>query len=287
MERKRRHLNERLSGIELKLDRAEQHLVDIQERGMAWVSKQESWKFSSQVNQGERRYVVSMRLAKPIPPVLPLMVDEVVHHLRSSLDHLASYLVEWSGGQVGRAAWPIVNSRFQWEREVERRKRRWQVWRKKGGGPLAGATPAVRAFIEREQPYNRSEKTGDDPLVDLNELWNAEKHRILNPIRVYAVPEGSWRDLFHPSPEIEPVSFKWVLKPRDELKLGTERTLAVLVFPKSQLLPDMEMKGKMPAKVLLGDTEDGRGSLHEDFDLIRRIVTEAVERFPPPKLPSD
>ena len=283
MGRKRRRLDERLAGIDLKLDRAEQHLADIQERGLAWVSKQESWEFSSQVNEGERRYVISMRLAKPMPSVLPVMVDEVVHHLRSSLDHLASYLVEWSGGQVGRASWPITTSHFQWQREVERRERRWQVWRKKGGGPLAGATPAVRAFVEREQPYNRSEKAGDDPLFDLNELWNAEKHRILNSIRVYAVPKGSWRDLFHPRPEIEPVSFKWVLKPRDELKLGTERTLAVLVFPKSQPLPDMEMKGKMPAKVLLGDAEDGRGSLHEDFALIRKIVTEVKVQFPPPK----
>lgn len=42
MGRKRRRLDERLAGIELKLGRAEQHLVDIETRGQAWVTKQES-----------------------------------------------------------------------------------------------------------------------------------------------------------------------------------------------------------------------------------------------------
>lgn len=288
MKRKKRdRLNERLSGIELKLDRAEQHLIQIQDRGTAWVSKEETWEFSAEIDEGKRRYLVSMRLVKPVPPILPLMVDEVIHHLRSSLDHLASYLVEWSGSRVGRAAWPITTSHFQWAREVERRQRRWEIWRKKGGGPLAGADPAVGAFIEREQPYNRSEKARDDPLFDLNELWNAEKHRILNPIRVYGVPEGSWRSLFHPTPEMEPVSFNWILNPRDELKPDTERLLAVLTFPQSQPLPKVEMKGKMPAKVLLGDSKDGRGrgNLDDDLALVRRIVADAIEQFPPPKSP--
>lgn len=271
---------ERLAGITLKLDRAQEHLNEIEKRGLAWVTEQESWGYSSQVNQGERRYVVSMRLVKPVPPVLTLMVDEVVHHLRSSLDHLASYLVEWSGGDVGRAAWPIKSSRFQWKHEVERRTHRWQFWREKGGGPLAGASPGVRAFIEGKQPYNGPGEARDDPLFDLNELWNSEKHRILNPIHIYATPTGSWDSLFYAIPSIEPVSFKWVLKPGDELKLGAERTLAVLEFPGDRPLPKVIMKGKFPAKVLVGENDRGGSGLQEDLDLVRGIVAEAVSLFP-------
>lgn len=274
-------MEERLNGIQAKLDRADKHLADIQERGVAWVSKEESWKFPSKVNEGERRIVVSLRLIKPAPPVLALMTDEVVHHLRSSLDHLASYLVERGGGEVGRAAWPIVGSRFRWDRVVERRRRRWEIWRKKGGGPLGGTTPEMRAFVESKQPYHGPGKARDDPLFELNDLWNAYKHRVLNPIQVRAVPGGSWSDLFHPTPEIEPVEFKWVLKPRDKLELGTAHTLAVLVFPKDQPLPKVEMKGEIPVKPFIGDGQpDGRGLAD---DLIRAIVAEAVERFPPPK----
>jgi hypothetical protein len=276
-------MKERLDGIEAKLDRAQKHLDYIQERGSAWVAEDKSWEFFAKVDQGKRRYVVSIRLVEPAPPVLALMTDEVVHHLRSSLDHLASYLVEWSGGQVGRAAWPIFGSRFRWEHEVKRRRRRWEVWRKKRGGPLVGATPEVRAFVESKQPYHDTGKAREQPLFDLNNLWNAYKHRVLNPIHVVAVPAGPWRDLFHPTPDIEPIEFSWVLKPRDKLEMGTKRTLAVLVFPKSQPLPKLEMKGEIPVKPFIGDGEPQGQGLSDDLDLIRAIVAEAVKRFPPPK----
>jgi hypothetical protein len=281
--RKRERLNDRLHGIDLKLGRAEQHLIDIQTRGLAWVSKDETWEFSREDNVRESRYVVSMRLVKPMPPVLPLMVDEVIHHLRSSLDHLASYLVEWSGGQEGRAAWPITRSSSQWTREVERRKGQWQIWRKKGGGPLAGATPAVKAFVEGKQPYKGTGKTRDHPLFELNDLWNVEKHRILNPIRVYATPTGSWENLFRVEPEIEPLYFSWVLKPGDELKFGTKRTFAVLDFPADHPPTKVEVKGNIPAQVVVGEGDGNRGGFEEDLGLIRGIVAEAVELFPPPK----
>jgi hypothetical protein len=117
----------------------------------------------------------------------------------------------------------------------------------------------------------------------LDYLWNAYKHRVLNPIHVVAVPAGAWNDLFHPTPDIEPVEFKWVLEPRHRLELGAERTLAVLVFPKDQPFPEVEMKGEIPVKPFVGDGDpDGRG-LDQDLALVRQIVAEAVERFPPPK----
>jgi hypothetical protein len=138
----------------------------------------------------------------------------------------------------------------------------------------------VRAFIEGKQPYKGPGQARDDPLFDLNELWNAEKHRILNPIQVYAVPAATWRSLFQPTPDIEPVKFKWVIKPGDELKLGTARTLAVIEFPQSVPLPKVKMQGEIPAKVLVGDNKRGGSALQEDLDLIRGIVSEAKALFP-------
>ena len=271
-----------LAGIEAKLDRVQSHLAEIDTRGLAWVSEDKSWRIGGVLNERERRYVVTMRLVEPTPPVVTLMVDEVIHHLRSSLDHLASYLVEWSGGQVGRAAWPIVGSRLQWERKIEIRRRVWQVWRQQRGGPLAGASESVRAFVKSYQPYERGGNKRDDPLFDLNELWNAEKHRVLNPIHVYLVPgDETWRSLFSIEPSVDPIKFKWVIKPTDEMKLGTERTFARLEFPRDRPLPKVKMGGKIPAQVVVGNSKGKPGSLNEDLDLVRQIVREATGRFPP------
>jgi len=275
-------MNERLYGIDLKLDRAQEHLENIDEDAATWIAKQETWDFPHKVNQGERRYVVSLRLVKPPPPSIPIIGDEIIHHLRSSLDHLACYLVERSGSKdVSRTVWPIMDSPWKWAREVERRKRPRQFWRKKGSGALAGSTPAVRAFIEGKQPYKGGGETRDDPLLGLHELWNTEKHRILNPITVYATPHVSWRSLFTVTPDVEPADFRWVIKPRDVLELGTPRTLAVLEFAKGRRLPKVEMNGEIPAQVMIGDGERNGRSLQEDLDLIRGIVSEAKALFPP------
>ncbi len=274
-------MDERLQGIDLKLDRAEKHLEDIQTDFSAWISEEKTRDFPTEIDEGKGRYIVALRLMEPVPPVFALMADEVIHHLRSSLDHLASYLVDWSGGQEGRAAWPLLSSRCKWMREVERRKRIGQVWRKKGGGPLAGASAEVRAFVEGKQPYKGPGKARDHPLVSLNKLWNIEKHRILNPIPVYAAPPASWRSLFKVEGDVEPVEFAWLLRPNDELKLGTPTLLARLHFPPVPDLPKVKMDGKIPVEIAVGDGKGERTSLNEDLILIRQIVAEARNLFPP------
>ena len=245
------------------------------------MAKEEPWEFPSEINERKRRYIVSIRLAKPISPRFALVADEIVHHLRSSLDHLACHLVETSGTQVTNStAWPIVRTRREWTRKIERRQRPWQFWRKKGGGPLAGGTPEVRAFIESTQPYMRGGKARDDPLFGLEELWNTEKHRILNATPIYARPPDLWSDLFKADPLIQPVEFKWLLDPDRELKLETATQLALIRFPMSRPLPKVVMKGELPVEIAIGDGKGDRIPVQETLDLIRRIVGEAKAAFP-------
>ena len=269
----------RLEGIKLKLDRAKEGLDQIDPRWQAWQSEEEPIQWRAEIDQRKRRYIVVVRSIKPLPPVLALIGDEVVHHIRSSLDHLACYLVEASDGKVTNStAWPIVRSHWEWTRRVERQKRPFQLWRKKGGGPLAHASPEARAFVKDEQPYRRGSKTRDDPLLGLEKLWNTEKHRILNPTPVYALPSGSWRQLFTVTPAIEPVQFKWLIRPDDELKAGTK--FALLRFPLDEPLPKVVMKGEFPAQIAIGDGKSQAVRLEETLDLVRRIVGDAETRFP-------
>lgn len=272
----------RLDGIDAKLDRAQKHLDGLDEEWKPWAAGKEAWEFSGEINERKRRYIVSIRLRKPLTPVFSLIGGEIVHHARSSLDHLACYLVEASGGQVTNStAWPVVRSRGEWARKVERRKRRIQFWRKKGGGPLAGASDEVRAFIKSKQPYRRRGKARDDPLFRLEELWNTEKHRILYAGAVFANPPGSWRELFRVEPDIEPVEFKWIIDPNRELE--SEAKLALIRFPLNQPLPRVKMDGQLPVQIAIGEGKGktGGGGIQESLDLVREIVREAGERFPP------
>lgn len=271
----------RIEGINAKLDRAQEHLDGLQDSADPWIAKKETWGFPTQIDKGKRRYIISIRLVEPCPPPIAIVADEIVHHMRSALDHLACHLVETSGGQIERTSWPIEPSKRRWRANVERRQCPFQFWRKKGGGPLAGASPEARAFVERHQPYRRGGKAGDDPLVGLHDLWNTEKHRILNPIRLYAAEPLTFHDLFEAVPEMDPVEFKWLARPDDELKLNTDVLLALIRFPPDRPLPTLKMDGKLPAQVVMGDGKGRENRIQETLDLIRGIVSEAKALFPP------
>ena len=272
----------RLDGIDAKLNRVEEHFDNLDDYALPWVTERKSWYIARDVNEGDRRYIFTLRLIKPCPPAVAVIADEIVHHLRSSLDHLACHLVEASGGQVTNStAWPLTDSEWEWNREVERRKRPFQPWRKKGGGRLSGASPEARAFVRGHQPDMRGGKTRDDPLTELEKLWNAEKHRVLNAIRLYAKPTN-WRDLFPVTPDIEPVQFKWLARPEDELKLNTTVKWTLFRFPKNRPLPNVDVKGQLPVEVAMGDGKGDRIEIKETLDLVRGIVGEARQSFPPP-----
>ncbi len=272
-------LLERLAGIEAKLDRAAEHLELVQEFGHAWISSEDSWHFSSEIAEDARRFIVSMRLVRPIPCPVLLAVDEAIHHLRSSLDHLATYLVEWSGGQVGRAEWPSARSQAYWQRQVERRQSWWQVRRRSGGGPLAGASPAAREFVRSKQPFVAA--SAGASLLELDRLWNISKHRIVNPVQVTAAPQGDWTDLFEATPALAPVEFRWLLSDRDRFLPEVDRRLAILVFPQDRPLPELKVRGEIPASVFLGEDKAHGRHLGDDLELIRSILAEAIDLFPP------
>jgi hypothetical protein len=103
-------------------------------------------------------------------------MGDVIYDLRSALDHLAWQLVIANGGtpvtpedNAGPStAFPIFHS-------------------KEGakGGPrppvsiAGGVNTAALAVIERLQPYHRVDDPQLDPLWQLSELCNTDKHRLL------------------------------------------------------------------------------------------------------------
>jgi hypothetical protein len=273
---------DRLPGITAKLNRAEKQIEWADSFIPEWTARVKAWGLEAEVDQGQRRYIWTFRQLKPMPPIYPVVCDEIIHHLRSVLDHLACHLVEASGGQVtNTTAWPIERTERDWKRKVERRRRLWQIWRKTGGGPLKGIPIGgpIWTFIEAAQPYRRSREARQDMLFALNDTWNANKHRVLTPDLTYLIAAGDPLDLFDVHPPIQPVESRWLI-PRREAKNGTK--VALFRFPTSEPLPTMRVKmdAGLSAQIAVGDGKEPTIPFDDLLDLVRQLVTDGAALAP-------
>jgi hypothetical protein len=264
-----------LDGIEAKLDRAEAQLETFGHEWRSWADEEEPWGVEGKINDGKRLYVFKFRVLKPVPPSFAVKYGEVVHNMRSALDHLACHLVESSGGKVTNStAWPIKRSKSAWLRQVERRQRPWQLWRKQGGGPLKGIpidSPAW-TLVKRAQPYERRDKGRDDPLWELQGMWNRDKHSLLNPLPVYGDPAAALNVFRFPT--ISPIEARPLVPLNRPLEDGAD--FALLRFPLDQPLPEVEVNGRFRVEIAMGD-DDGqaRRPFRETLQIIRDLVGEA------------
>jgi hypothetical protein len=101
----------------------------------------------------------------PPPLRIGVVIGDLIHNLRSALDHLVWQLVLWNGEQPTRDnQFPVCLERNDWPRAARRM--------------LAGARSEHVDLVEAVQPYRRI--TPDSaPLARLHALWNEDKHRVV------------------------------------------------------------------------------------------------------------
>jgi hypothetical protein len=118
-------------------------------------------------NRSQRARHRHWRALPQDPARIPILVGEVLQHLRSALDHLVGELERKNGLQrTSEFEFPIFWDRARYTKDSPRK--------------IKGVTPAVAAVIERHQPYHRPAPTyKDHPLWILHDLNNADKHRVL------------------------------------------------------------------------------------------------------------
>jgi hypothetical protein len=99
-----------------------------------------------------------------------VVVGDVVHNLRSALDHAVWQLVLSNGGAPDRrTVFPILRS----TREYQER----------GRAALHGVSPTAESFVEAVQPFHTPDETLAPEasfLWVLNEMSNWDKHRVIN-----------------------------------------------------------------------------------------------------------
>jgi len=211
-----------------------------------------------------------------------VIIGEIVHDLRSCLDHLVCILVEHDGGVPGRhTGFPICTKKREFRSHLARG-RRWT-------GKLVGLRPASIALIAKHQPCHSGQDGHTVPIYLLEVLWNIDKHRTVHLLVAETELVG-------------PISFKatppatkiWTVAP-GPLKDGAE----VCRIP-GGTYADVEVKANTGTDVLLDKTWDARPNtrnigpiLHTLVIVVERIVVSAArlmhehpaQTSPPPPPP--
>jgi hypothetical protein len=115
--------------------------------------------------------VASFIVEEPMPVEMSVLAADLMHNTRVALDHVPARLKDHFGGEVGRGSFPTWQTEDLWQQKVVNGGKR---------SSLLGLDQKAIDLIYAEQPLHRTSPE-DDPLVILNKLDNADKHRLLHP----------------------------------------------------------------------------------------------------------
>lgn len=173
-----------LAGIDAKLRRAEQNfkLIDGQIGAYLHSLPKEPIPKVGRYDPQTRRILWAVGDIGEPDLLLAALIGDFVHDLRSALDHLAFELCFLDTGGVipdRRIAYPCCWTRAQWKHKKVRVEK------------LRGINETHRRMILKTQPcYRRSDtvkaaaarRRNRHPLADLQEFWDHDKHRTLQPV---------------------------------------------------------------------------------------------------------
>jgi hypothetical protein len=174
-----------------KLFRAREHIRNLRRRMDRFI---ESRPYEVRLNPDsypdtygrQRGAAIEVFVVKPIPAVRwGTVIGDVIHNLRSALDHIAWGLTDVARGPAPdpipdgspwhRVAFPIFIDKSKYFAKD----RKGRPERTSGHGMLWGVDPKLLPRFDALQPFNTGQG-GDprlEPLSALNELWNRDKHR--------------------------------------------------------------------------------------------------------------
>ncbi len=179
-----KEVRERLA---VKTERADKHVLDLTEAINAFYESG-PYAFSHKDDADSRERTFYVRFEKPIPREISAIIGDIIQNLRSSLDHLATHLVEiGTKPRVKKPYYPIFESAKKYEDGKM--------------GKIEGMLPEAIKAIDATEPYARGNGWA---LWDLHTLNNRDKHCLLIPV---------WGSLIaHTYPKSEKEEIERVLK---------------------------------------------------------------------------
>jgi hypothetical protein len=170
------------SGFELKVGRAVEHLQSLNAATQRWLET-DAYTVTDEFDPNTGEHSLWLAPGQPARR-LPLLIGDVIHNLRSALDHLALALA-------------VANIRGPLPEKVEQDSEFPVYWKRAPttaelNKRIGSIDPKARAIIEALQPHLKP-NYADDALWRLDQLWNIDKHRDLHLTLLANVGHGIGR----------------------------------------------------------------------------------------------
>lgn len=161
-----------LAGCQLKLDRAYEHTQFLYRavEEFLWLNPQEP---TPKIDAENREVVVWMNVRDTPPLRWSAVIGDVVHNLRSALDHLVYQLAIANGKSPSGLSYPILTEDPSSPEASDTVRKTWKTLSKR-------LHLDDLAVIERTQPYKRRNVGDKHVFLMLNRLSNWDKHRELH-----------------------------------------------------------------------------------------------------------
>lgn len=157
-------------GIKAKLERAQEQFHDLIARIQTYDASK-PYELPRHVNTETGKFWYEFRLKTPVPIEWSVIVGEMVHNLRSALDHLVwQMIVRDTGSNPSHLSqFPIFHARSDYKARGEKY--------------IRGVSTKGAAIIESLQPFSTGHGQAD-PLWHLCEISNWDKHRRIHLAQV-------------------------------------------------------------------------------------------------------
>jgi hypothetical protein len=234
--------------VNLKVDRAREHIRELHSEIRRFHSR-DPYSIVENLDPETGESVKTLRIRRRMPPRLAVIVGDVVHNLRSSLDHLAWQLV-LANHEVPtrRTAFPISDTVAEFE--------------SRGLRKIQGVGHEAACLIKGLKPF----KGGNDALWSLHQLNIIDKHRLLVTI-----------DLVRQGMRMGGVELVFQPFVRLPLKSGAELARG----PEIRVIDDgVEMKPEFVLDIAFGEPEIVKGnSLVPTLEKLADSVQAVIKKF--------
>jgi len=170
-------------GHTLKLNRALNHLKDLERGATTWLENRDHHTITHEHDPDALTYSVFAEAERPPRDPAALLIGDFLHGVRSGLDHLAYALaVAYTNPLPEDVAEDSEFPIFGDEDRKGASGRGPDLFKGAASRKLRGVHPDARAFIESVQPYKLGSRFAQHNLFLLYDLARIDRHRLLHPV---------------------------------------------------------------------------------------------------------